>query len=570
VSYFDVKTIDNAVSGSPFAFVDLLSGQVRETRRRIRPALDFRQSAEDSVETDIAMPTAGQLAYFARDTKSYKPLRAALRFRTVKEKVALLWGDPVYVIAINGGKATVSAKGHHLELPVTDLMDTPLLCVFQIDVGQGDGALVNFPDGRWTMVDGGPPKKSSNSGRIAADFLDWKMFVDQSWRKEFLFGGPRFVLDAVVCTHPDEDHYGGFEAMTKRVRSHVLDYGMVFHCGLGRFRGQATAFENGRGVGQLGEVRGTAPPDAYVTTLLDDFNDVRDLSSETPARPWKLAGGYARWLQGLAELEGSGVGGLRRVHRGLGHLPGYEPADGGASVALLGPVEEPLNGQPALRYLDSAGASSMKDPSLTRNGHSVVLRIDYDRVRILLTGDLNFRSQAVLLKHVPAAEFSCHVAKACHHGSDDVSATFLEAMSPWATMISSGDNESYAHPRAKILGLTGALNKLRKEGGQIRFLDLKEDRYAAPLMYSTELSRSIELFDCFAVFDEQDQRIPKASLQAAGRSRRAEGPRAPFREWLLGTRMVYGLINVRTDGKRILLGVLKESDSSFQVEELSV
>ena len=516
------------------------------------------------------MPTAGRLAYLARDTKSYRPLRAALKFKTVKDKVAMLWGDPVYVISIAGSTATVSAKGHHLEIPVADLMDTPLLSVYQIDVGQGDGALVHLPDDRWMMVDGGPPKKGSNSGRIAADFARWKMFVDQSWRKEFSFGGPRFVLDSVVCTHPDEDHYGGLEALTRHVRSGVLEYGTVFHSGLGRFTCKPTPYANGLGYGQLGEVRGNDLPDAYLTTLLDGFDDVREFASETPARPWRLTSAYGRWLEGLAALEGSGVGGLERVHRGLGHLPGYGPSGGGASVAVLGPVEEPLNGQPALRYLDTAGQASMKQPSLTRNGHSVVLRIDYDRVRILLTGDLNFRSQAVLLKHVPGAEFRCHVAKACHHGSEDVSATFLRAMSPWATLISSGDNESYAHPRAKMLGLTGALSELRPAGGRSRFLDLEEERYAAPLMYSTELSRSIELFDCFAVFDQQDRRIPNASLQAVGRTKRAGGPRAPYGDWLLGTRMVYGLINVRTDGRRILLGVLKEGESSFQIEELSV
>jgi hypothetical protein len=349
-----------------------------------------------------------------------------------------------------------------------------------------------------------------------------------------------------------------------------LEYGTVFHSGLGRFNCEATAYANGEGLGQLGEVRGNALPDAYLTTLVDDFDDVRELATETPARPWRLTGSYGRWLEGLAALEHDGVAALERVHRGLGHLPGYAPADGDPSVAVLGPVEEQWDGGPALRYLDTAGRASMKQPSLTRNGHSVVLRIDYGGVRILLTGDLNFRSQAVLLKHVPAAEFRCHVAKACHHGSEDVSATFLRAMSPWATLISSGDNESYAHPRAKMLGLTGALSELRPEGGRTTFLDLDEERYAAPLMYSTELSRSIELFDCFAVFDDQGQRISKASLQAVGRSKRAEGVRAAYGDWLLGTRMIYGLINVRTDGRRILLGVLKESEASFQTEELNV
>jgi hypothetical protein len=518
-----------------------------------------------------AVPAVGQLAYIAKDRPSYRTLRVAPNVRRArKEKLAMLWGDPVYVISIAAGRATISAKGHHLEVPVGDLMDEPLLSVYQIDVGQGDGALVHLPDDRWLMVDGGPPRKSSNSGRIAADFLRWKTDVDQSWREEFGFGDSRFLIDAVVCSHPDEDHYGGFEPLTGRIRSGELGVRSVFHSGLGRFNCEATQYANGRGLGQLGEVRGAALPNAGVTTLVDDFDDVRELASETPARPWRLTGSYGRWLTGLADLDPASIPRLQRAHRGLGHLSGYAPADGDPSIAVLGPVEESFDGRKGLRYLDTAGVASMKQPSLTRNGHSVVLRIDYRGVRILLTGDLNFRSHAVLLKHVDADEFRCHVAKACHHGSEDISATFLQAMSPWATLISSGDNESHAHPRARMLGLTGALNTLRPEGGRTRFLDLDEERYAAPLMYSTELSRSIELFDVFGVFDEQEQRVENAVLQAVGRSRRAGGARAPIRDWLLGTRMIYGLINVRTDGRRILLGVLKESEAAFQTEVLQV
>jgi len=514
------------------------------------------------------MVRAGQLAYFAKDTKAYKPLRAAHTFTAKKERVALLWGDSVYVIGIEGDFATVSAKGHHLRLPLADLMETPLLSVYQIDAGQGDSALVHFPDGRWMMVDGGPAHDLSNTGRIAADFLYWKMFVDQSWRKEFGFGGRRFTVDALVCTHPDYDHYGGFIDMTDKLRTGVLEYRAVFHSGLGRFTGAAQAYRNGMGFGQLGPVRGRVLPDAYVTTLIDGFDDVRRYAGERGSRRWTLSGNYGQWLLDLAQLEGGAVGGLQRVHRGIVHLPGFAPAPGTASVAVLGPVEERWRRRPALRYLDTGGAGAMASPSLTRNGHSVVLRVDYDRVRILLTGDLNFRSQALLLHHVPAVEFSCHVAKACHHGSEDVSWTFIQAMSPLATLVSSGDNESYSHPRARMLGLTGAFGRLQTRRGKARFLGLEEERYEAPLIYSTELSRSIELFECAAVFDDGDNRIPKATLEAVPRSRRADGRRAGYKDWLLGDRMVYGLINVRTDGRRILLAVLKESEASFQIEEL--
>jgi hypothetical protein len=41
-----------------------------------------------------------------------------------------------------------------------------------------------------------------------------------------------------------------------------------------------------------------------------------------------------------------------------------------------------------------------------------------------------------------------------------------------------------------------------------------------------------------------------------------------LKDWLLANRMVYGLIKVRTDGKKIVMAVLKGSEASFQVEEL--
>lgn len=515
------------------------------------------------------MIKANSLAYYGRDKGSYRPQRAAHNFRKRKNRVALLWGDPVYVINIQSGTAEVSAKGHHISIPVEHLMEEPLLCIYQIDCGQGDSALVNFPDGRWMMVDAGPFRDWSNSGKIAPDFLYWKMFVDQSWKYEFDFQAGPFVFDALICTHPDYDHYGGFLDMTRHVRKQNFRYEAVYHCGLGRFTGKATKYQEGRGHSQLGPVHGGTLPDAYVTALLDGFDDVAKYKSHAGSRNWKLVGSYGQWLSDLYDLHPSGVGNLCRVDNKIGYLPGFTPRESSASVKVLGPVVEKWQGKPALRYLDSAGVNSMTGPSKTRNGHSIILRINYDKVRILLTGDLNFRSQALLLDHIKKDEFKCHVAKACHHGSEDISWTFLQAMSPLATMFSSGDNESYTHPRAKILGLSGAFGKPVRRGRKKRFLGLEEDRYVAPLIYSTELSRSIELFEPYAAYDESGNKIPKAELQAKGRTDPSKGPRDKLENWLLGDRMVYGLINVRTDGKRILMAVLKEDSSSFQVEVLN-
>lgn len=63
--------------------------------------------------------------------------------------------------------------------------------------------------------------------------------------------------------------------------------------------------------------------------------------------------------------------------------------------------------------------------------------------------------------------------------------------------------------------------------------------------------------------------VAKACHQARGRTTADDGPRASMDKWLLANAMVYGLINVRTDGHKIVMGVLKESEASFQIEEFT-
>ena len=134
---------------------------------------------------------------------------------------------------------------------------------------------------------------------------------------------------------------------------------------------------------------------------------------------------------------------------------------------------------------------------------------------------------------------------------------------------SSGDNEAYAHPRARVLGMAGLFGK-RRARGKNTYLTLTEDKHVAPLIYSTELSRSIQLYPCFAAFDNKGKRVRKPELQALHRRGTGGGDRALMSEWMLANKMVYGLINVRTDGKRILMAAMKESDDGFQVEEIVV
>ncbi len=360
--------------------------------------------------------------------------------------------------------------------------------------------------------------------------------------------------------------YGGFLAMTEQLQQQ-FSFGTVYHNGLGRFNGEAIEFRNGEGMSQLGPVIGTQSPNLFLKTLIDDFADVRSYSRLTSKRKWKLTGSYGTWLRELEKQKSKGVKRLMRVHSGMGTLPHFAGGPD-TSVRVLGPVEETYGGKPVVRFLDGTTKSKMKKPSLTRNGISVVMRIDYGDVRLLMTGDLNFRSQALLLQHIPSVEFKCHVAKACHHGSEDISTTFLRAMSPLATLFSSGDNETHAHPRAKVLGMAGAFTD-SVSSGMMRYLSLEERKHVAPLIYSTELSRSVALFEP-SQLEKAGQRITGTTLGSKGAGGR-KGPTKKLKDWLLADSLTYGLVNVRTDGKKVVIGVMKEGKGAgFQTETFRV
>jgi hypothetical protein len=124
---------------------------------------------------------------------------------------------------------------------------------------------------------------------------------------------------------------------------------------------------------------------------------------------------------------------------------------------------------------------------------------------------------------------SVDVAKSCHHGSADFSNDFLQMVNALATVISSGDEESHSHPRPESLGALGHFGR--------------GDR---PLIFSTELARSAP--EKVKHPDELRKELEKARQQ----ERVAE-----YTEDLivrLGRSIsVYGMITVRSDGKRVLI-----------------
>ena len=72
------------------------------------------------------------------------------------------------------------------------------------------------------------------------------------------------------------------------------------------------------------------------------------------------------------------------------------------------------------------------------------------------------------------------------------------------------------------------------------------------------------------MLDASGQTVSKAKLQAKKASGADGGLTQELDYWLLADELTFGLINVRTDGERIRLAVLKENQAAFNVESFKI
>ncbi|MAP94259.1 MAG: hypothetical protein CMK07_04850 [Ponticaulis sp.] len=422
----------------------------------------------------IASDSIVEIAYVKRPVGSSDPKDLKIRLEMSRDRHAdLIWGDLVQIIRHTETKAYVRSRGLFGYVELDELASEGLLECYIIDVGQGDGVLIRYPDGTHMMIDGGMARRQQATGKNAADFVDWKFYSD--------YGDWRINLDWMIASHSDSDHYGGLADLVKRdeaaleeldsLEVRIANFG---HPGLSRF---PEALDRD-GLGPRAE-RG-ALPDVF-TRLMGDRADASALVSGDGADGLRISGPWRYFIDDVLECDAE-----TEFHRlsissddaTAGRLP--ELGDfGGCVVRTLAPALEQHDGQPVLRDL---GAKS-----INTNGHSVCLRLDYGKAKILMTGDLNTASMNWLKSAYGGdlSEWESDVAKACHHGSEDVSYSFLDAINAAATVISSGDNEGHAHPRPEIVAASAlsGRKKLSDDGETV----------LTPLIYMTEIERSVEL-----------------------------------------------------------------------------
>ncbi len=463
----------------------------------------------------------------------------------------LLWGDGVHFVGESrDGRREVRAR-HRTRTGWIDEADPggqSLLEIYFIDVGQGDGVLVKTPDFRHVVIDGGHPRRSQNAGKSAADFIDWKFFHD--YRMD------RIELDAMIASHNDYDHYGGLDdlldvAQTDELDTRGISVEAFYHAGVSWWVGDDGKRTLGRNH-SVGDRR-------WLVELLNDRASA-EAGTDSAAGARQLQGAWGEFIGKVvgATTRSGAATPISRLSWRSGDLPGFG-GDGAPRIRILGPIDEDLGEA-------GTGVPDLRSASQSTNGNSVLLRLDHGRTRVLLTGDLNKSSQKLLLGAYGErrSEFECDVAKACHHGSADVSMTFLQAMRPAATIMSSGDGEGHDHPRPAIVAASGATGHLT----------IENDEIVTPLVYSTEIARSCLLGRPYelALSDQAGGAVVAGAalgtsdirfrVTEPGALRDRKGVRKVGRSRVVA-KFVYGLVNMRTDGETILLATLNEGDGTW-------
>jgi competence protein ComEC len=259
------------------------------------------------------------------------------------------------------------------------------LVIYFLDVGQGDSALVVFPQGATMLIDGGGDltftkskiKKTDQvnvaiaelqtdnqlqnqeSGEsVEAEFKEPSFSVGESVVSRFLWSLGLTRVDYVLATHADADHIGGLSPVVNNLRVREAIVGRV--------------------------ALGNPEFDEFVKTTRQRKTPLAILSA------------------------------------------GQQFDIEGVSVEVLYPQ----------------AVQQSKEKS---NNTSIVLRFVYGSTSILMTGDIEKEAEDALVKS--GVNLHAEVMKVAHHGSKTSSTeAFLDAVCPRLALISVGERSRFGHP----------------------------------------------------------------------------------------------------------------------------
>jgi beta-lactamase superfamily II metal-dependent hydrolase len=452
----------------------------------------------------------------------------------------IIFGDWVGVLKpkkTDGDYIYVRVRGENGWMHKDALLDERVLEIVFLDVGQGDGALIVTPDDEHIIVDAG---LGDNMWR----YLKWRY-------NEFK---TQWTFKYAIASHPDQDHYGGYHYLAGEPNVFFNEF---LHNGL-------LEYQDNIKPSYFGESIKTSR--TYYTELFDSKQKVTDYLAHEPN--WKHPSGREQWDKKYAKLlkrmlDNNKINGeIKMISEANKYLDGFEQ-NKPLNIQILGPMIETINGQMALRSLGNKGK--------TKNGHSIVFKLNYKDINILLGGDLNIKAEEFLMKKhtgqtldfnsgteenefIESARkiFEADVSKACHHGSADFTSLFLKCLNSVATVISSGDEEQHSHPRPDTLGAIG--------------VNGRGDR---PLIFSTELARSHRENENKTLVEIKELEVRLATTTSPTKRLNLINKIQEKNDKLKERNVtVYGSINLRTDGERCIIAQKLEKGGGSKVWDI--
>ena len=442
----------------------------------------------------------------------------------------LLFGDFITILdtEVVNNRVQVHSRNKTGWISVDNIQKNRVLEVNFVDIGQGDGCHMVTPDDEHYLIDAG---KGDNMYR----YLYWRFNLDENDSLPMKF--------KAIVSHPDNDHYLGFADI---FNENAIQFDKIYHSGIVQRPVDHTKGWNT----ELGKVEELSDQKDYLLSLELTDLAVKNILND----PNNSSGNGSQFPETMALA-------LNQTNQpefvALNNHSGFMIGNGGAnecSVEVIAPILDQQDGHTVLPFLKNNGK--------TKNGHSVLLMLKFKKLRVMLGGDINEEAGEYIngkLGSNAKSVLQADIAKACHHGSHLFSYEFLENINALGTVISSGDDENYSHPRPDTLGALGKTGYSKK-----------------PLIFSTELARSNKDFSSATIPELVNKYQKWEEAQKAFDDFKANFVDTTSNQQILAdlkADMVekykkinsyltrYGMISLRSDGDQLVMAQKLEKDA---------
>ncbi|MBR4800240.1 MAG: MBL fold metallo-hydrolase [Clostridia bacterium] len=276
-----------------------------------------------------------------------------------------------------------SGNNRNANLPVLERGEGELRVHF-VDVGQGDCIYIEFPDGKDMLIDCGNEDKTNMPDSVATNLQS--RITDGK-------------LDYLMLTHADQDHVGYMDEVLE-----MFEVSTIY---------MPNILANNSGL--------ASEINALDSQKLAKFTDDDKISTAV----------YAKFFIAALTEENCQI------------VINKDADDSHNSIVIS---DDSTYNLTFYCMTEAKWASTNLNSAEKKNAVSPIGILEYNGVRIVLTGDSNERNEPDFIRRVGSID--CDVLKVGHHGSQTSSTTeFLNAISCEYAVFCCGTGNGYQHPR---------------------------------------------------------------------------------------------------------------------------